>query len=403
MALESVSRRQFAGAGPLVAGAGIFSAAGRAQSTAAAAGIKPADLPNLTIKEVKAYVTDQGRLASVVTESGIEGNYTLGTRYWHPDWNNEGWVQFAKRVLMGKSALDRPALTSQWDPTRRRRGQSSYASAIDNCLWDIAGKAVGLPVYKILGAYRHRVLAYASSQHLKTLDAFVESALACKQEGFKAYKIHPPSVPPLGGSDYKLDMEICKALRKTLGDDFLLLHDPVGVYSRHEAIEVGRLLDELRFVAYEDPIPTTDIDGYVELCRALDVPIHAGEFIFSIYDYPEYIRRGAVDVLRFIVDNVGGITGGMKIAALAECFGLECAPHNWGDTLDHAVHFHCELAMPNNVFFEMTVPQGAYDRAYMKDKIRVAKDGYVYAPEKPGLGYEIDRGVLDKVTSRVER
>lgn len=369
----------------------------------AAAGLKAADLPDLTIKEVKAYVTKHGRLASVVTAGGIEGNYTLGTRYWHPDWNNEGWVPFARRVLVGRNALDRPQFTTQWPAPRRRRGQSSYASAIDNCLWDIAGKAVGLPVYRLLGAYRDRVLAYASSQHHKTVDQFVEEALKCKAEGFKAYKIHPPEVGPERGSDYKLDMEVCRAVRKAVGDDFLLLMDPVGVYTRHEAMLVGRLLDELKFVAYEDPIPTTDIDGYVELCRALDVPIHAGEFIFSIYDYAEYIRRGAVDVLRFIVDNVGGITGGMKVAALAECFGMECAPHNWGDTLDHAVHFHCELAMPNNVFFEMTVPQGVYDRPWMKDRIRVGKDGYVYAPSKPGLGYEIDRAVLDNLTERVER
>jgi L-alanine-DL-glutamate epimerase-like enolase superfamily enzyme len=402
-----VTRRRFLGrsaglAGSGLAGAGV-SGAGISAQVAAAAGVKPADLPNLTIKEVKAYVTANGVLASVVTESGLEGNYTLGGRYWHPDWNNEGWVRFARRVLTGKSALDRPQFTSQWVPPKRRRGQSSYASAIDNCLWDIAGKAVGLPVYKILGAYRERVLAYASSQHLKTLDDFVTSAVKCKAEGFKAYKIHPPEVPPHGGSDYKLDIEISRAIRKAVGDDFMLLMDPVGVYSRQEAMEVGRVMDELKFVAYEDPIPTTDIDGYVELARALDVPIHAGEFIFSIYDYAEYIRRGAVDVLRFIVDNIGGITGGMKVAALAECFGMECAPHNWGDTLDHAVHFHCELAMPNNVFFEMTVPQGAYDRPYMKDRIRIAKDGYVYAPTKPGLGYEIDRNVLDNITKRIDR
>lgn len=93
----------------------------------------------------------------------------------------------------------------------------------------------------------------------------------------------------------------------------------------------------------------------------------------------------------------------MKIAALSECFGMECAPHNWGDTLDHAVHFHCELAMPNNAFFEMTVPQGVLDRPYMKDRIRISQDGYVYAPTKPGLGYEIDRNVLDNITRRVER
>jgi L-alanine-DL-glutamate epimerase-like enolase superfamily enzyme len=374
-----------------------------ASALSAAVGIKAAELPDLTIKEVKVYVTDAGRVAGIVTAGGIEGNYTLGSRYWHPDWNNEGWHEYAKRLLVGKNALDRAALTSQWAPPRRRRGQNSYASAIDNCLWDIAGKSVGLPVYRVLGAYRDRVLAYASSQHLKTLDEFVASALKCKAEGFKAYKIHPPEIPPSGGSDYRLDIEICKAVRKAVGENFALLMDPVGVYSRQEAMAVGRVLDQLGFVAFEDPIPTKDIEGLVELCRALDVPIHAGEFIFSIYDYAEYIQRGAVDVVRFIVDNVGGITGGMKIAALAECCGMECAPHNWGDTLDHAVHFHCELAMPNDVWFEMTVPQGVYDHAYMKDRIRVEKDGYVYAPVKPGLGYEIDRAKLDNLTKKLER
>jgi L-alanine-DL-glutamate epimerase-like enolase superfamily enzyme len=69
---------------------------------------------------------------------------------------------------------------------------------------------------------------------------------------------------------------------------------------------------------------------------------------------------------------------------------------------DHAVHFHCELAMPNNVWFEMTQPQGFSDRPYVKDRIRIAKDGYVYAPTKPGLGYEIDRNVLDNLMQRVE-
>lgn len=398
MGTDTSSRRHFLG-GAGMGAAGALAAPGRCLAATAP---QPSDLPDLTVKEVKVHVTDRGRLAGIVTESGIEGNYTLAARYWHPNWSNQGWLEYAKRLLVGRSALEAPALTSEWHPTKRRRGQSSYASAIDNCLWDILGKAVGLPVYKLLGAYRERVLAYASSQHLDTVEEFVESAIKCKAEGFKAYKIHPPEVTPERGSNYKLDMEVCRAVREAVGDDFMLLMDPVGVYSRHEAMEVGRYLDELDFIAYEDPIPTTDIDGYVELCQALDVPIHAGEFIFSIYDYPAYIRRGAVDVLRFIVDNVGGITGGMKVAHLAECFGMECAPHNWGDTLDHAVHFHCELAMPNNMFFEMTVPQGFHERPYMKDRIRIATDGYVYAPAKPGLGYEVDRNVLDNITNRIE-
>jgi L-alanine-DL-glutamate epimerase-like enolase superfamily enzyme len=372
-----------------------------ARSAAQAVGVKRADLPDLTIKEVKVYVLDRGRVASVVTNSGIEGNYTLNERYWHPNWSNLGWLEYARPALTGKSVLDLPAITSQWVPEKRRQGQISYASAIDNCLWDILGKAVGLPIYRILGAYRDKVMAYASTQHHNTIEEFVDEVKKSKAEGFKAYKIHPPS--PNGGHDYKLDIEVAKAVRKAAGDDFILLNDPVGVYTREEAIKVGRVLQDLNYVAYEDPIPTDDIDGLVELCRALDIPIHIGEFIFSPYNYAEYIRRGAVDVVRFIVDNVGGITGGMKIARLAELFGMECAPHNWGEAFDHAVHFHCELAMPNNVWFEMTVPQGSGDRPYMKDKIRISPDGCVHAPTKAGLGYEIDHAILDRMTKKIER
>ena len=409
MDAHPVSRRNLIS--QALAGAAI---ANPGQAAAQAVGVKAGDLPDLTIKEVKVYVVDPGqpgtavtnagytRIAAVVTNSGSEGNYTLARRYWHPNWSNEGWLEFARRTLIGKSVLDLPALTSQYDPPKRRLGQSSYASAIDACLWDILGKAVGLPIYRILGAYRHRVLAYASSQHHKTVEEFVREVRQCKADGFKAYKIHPPSMPD-GGSDLRLDMEVCKAVRQAAGDDFTLLMDPVGVYSREQAITIGRLLEKLGFVAFEDPIPTTDVEGLVQLTHALDIPVHIGEFIFSPYNYAEYIRRGAMDVVRFITDNVGGITGGMKIARLAECFGMECAPHNWGETFDHAVHFHCELAMPNNVWFEMTVPQGVGDRPYIKDRIRIAPDGYVDAPVKPGLGYEIDRAVLDRLTKSIER
>lgn len=417
MAGSIVSRRDFFGAsaGSAMAGAGALALADPGGAAAQAVGIRRGDLPDLTIKEVKVYVVDPGKaggvtdegnnhIAAIVTKGGIEGNYTLAERYWHPNWSNLGWLEYAKGVLPGRSVLELPALTSQWTPTKRRLGQSSYASAIDNCLWDILGKAVGLPVYQILGAYQNRVLAYASSQHHRTLEKFVTDVQQCKAQGFKAYKIHPPELGSKGEfkHDYKLDMEVAIAVRKAAGDDFSLLMDAVGVYTREEAMAVGRLLDELHFVSFEDPIPTKDLDGLVELCQALDVPVVIGEFLTSPYYYGEYIRRGALDEVRFIVDNIGGISSGMKVAQLAETFSMQCQPHNWGDVFDHAVHFHCELAMPNNRWFEMTVPQGSSDRVDVKDRIRIAQDGYVYAPTKPGLGYEIDRDVLDRITKRID-
>lgn len=403
MSSSRVSRRNFFGvsaAGTMAASAALTNPM---HAAAQAVGIKPSDLPDLTIKEVKVHVMDRWKLGSIVTNSGIEGNYPVPDRYSHPNWSNMGWLEYAKGVLVGKNVRLLPTYTVQWVPVVRRYGQSSYAGSIDHCLWDILGKAVGLPIYVILGAYREKVLAYASSQHLNTVDDFVADVQRCKAEGYKAYKIHPPWVNTLSRVDFKLDVEVAKAVRQTAGDDFILLHDRVGAYTREQAMRMGRLLDELHYVAYEDPIPTTDIDGLVELCHALDVPVHIGEFIFSPYDFAEYIRRGALDVVRFIQNYVGGITGGMKIAHLAECFGLECVPHNWGDALEHAAHFHCELAMPNNVWFEMTQPTGASDRPYMLDRLRIDKDGYVPAPTKPGLGYDVDRAALEKLTVRIDR
>jgi len=405
MSGKSGSRRSFLRAAVAAPALGAVALADPGRAAAQAAGVKRGDLPDLTIKQVKVLVLKAEertgeKLAAIVTNSGIEGNYTLDDRYYHPNWSNLGWLEYAKGALPGKSVLDLPALTSQWRPSLRRYGQLSYAAAVDNCCWDILGKAVGLPVYRILGAYRDRVRAYASSQHLRTVEEFVADVKHAMSDGFTAYKIHPPG--GAGGHDYKLDMEVIRAVRKTGGDDMPLLYDPVGVLTRDEAIKVGRLLDELHYVSFEDALPTKDIDGLVELAAALDVPVVMGEFLPSPYDYVPYILRDALDEVRFIVDNVGGITGGMKIARMAECFNMMCQPHNWGTLLDHAVHFHCELAMPNNIWFEMTQPMGIADRPYFKDKIRLDKEGYVPAPVKPGLGYELDRGVLDNMILRVE-
>jgi L-alanine-DL-glutamate epimerase-like enolase superfamily enzyme len=400
-----LSRRHFLGVSAAGLGAGVCFAA-PARAAAEAAGFKPSDLPGLKIKEVKAYVLARGSLASVVTESGIEGNCALQNQIWHANWDHRGWLEYARAALTGKNALDLPQFTSQWTPVKRRFGQDPYAAAMDICLWDIVGKAVGLPIYQMLGAYKDRVLAYASSQHLETTspDPYVQAVRMAKAEGFLAFKINPPPPAADGDSHFLLDIEVCRAVRRAAGAGYQLIYGAAGNHGRREAMAVGRVLDELGFTAYHDPLPTTDIEGWAELRRALTVPLVAGEFLFSIYDYAEYIRREAADVLRFVVDNVGGITAGLKVARLAECCGMECSPHGVGAEMYQAAHLHCALAMPNSAFIEVPWPQGARDQqTYLKDRIRIAADGHVHAPRLPGLGYEIDRDALDKLTQRVER
>jgi len=435
----------------------LFDAGAMAAQTA---GVKRDDLLDLTIKEVKVHVTDinnvhrlnsteTGELISVVTHGGIEGNYTLGDRN-----RTEGWLEWAKHALVGKSVIDLlPTIVGTsgmkasggFDATPRRRpgapnftpppdgpglvpafGGASvagsglqtrgggswpnfYTAAADVCLWDILGKAVNRPIYQILQGGvkpKDRLMAYASSQHLPSIEDYVPDVLKAKQQGYKAYKIHPGSGQHTTGPEiptYLGHMEEIREVRKAAGDDYVLMHDPVQRYNRFEALAVGRLLDELNYAWFEDPIRTTDEEGLIELAKKLDLPLHVGEFLYSIADFAEYIKHDALGVVRLIADNVGGISGSMRVGLLADAHGLECAPHNWGNVLDLAVHFHIELALPNVFWFEMPFPAEYTDRSYFKYKFRIDSDGCVAAPTEPGLGYPIDRTELDKVTKQVLR
>ncbi|MGA2213133.1 MAG: mandelate racemase/muconate lactonizing enzyme family protein [Bryobacteraceae bacterium] len=442
MLRDAVTRRNFLTASAAGTAAGFAALADPGAAAAQSVGVKKSDLPDLTIKEVKIYVTDlgnvhklngteSGEIVAIVTNSGIEGNYTLGNRE-----RTTGWLEWAKPALTGKNVVDvLPTLNATsgmkglagFNTSARtgggpgqRPGAGSFvampsrsggswpdykAAAADICLWDVLGKAVHRPIYKLLGGTKDRMAAYASSLHLPYIEDYVPDALKAKEAGYKGYKIHPGRGQHKGGGEipsYVGHMEEIKQLRKALGDEFVIAHDPVQAYNRFEAMKVGRLLDKLDYAWFEDPIRTVDLEGLVELAKALDLPLHVGEFLGSISDFAEYIKRGAVDVVRLIADNVGGISGSMRVGMLADAFGLECTPHNWGNVMDLAVHFHLELALPNAFWFEMPQTADLVDRPYHKDKIRIDKDGYVHAPTAPGLGYPIDRDALDKITKRID-
>jgi len=119
--------------------------------------------------------------------------------------------------------------------------------------------------------------------------------------------------------------------------------------------------------------------------------------------FADYIKRDALDIVRFIADNIGGITGGLRVCQLADAFNMEVQPHNWGNVMDLAVHFQLELASNNSNWYEMPWPAEYADRVYHKDKFRIDKEGYVNAPTEPGLGYPIDRDALDKIMIRIDR
>jgi L-alanine-DL-glutamate epimerase-like enolase superfamily enzyme len=469
---HEVSRRHFLGASALGALAGFSALNDPIQAAAQSVGVKPADLPDLTIKEVKVYVAElgdmrrinsgeSGEIASIVTAGGIEGNFTLGNRV-----PGTGWLEYAKSTCLGKSVIDvLPALTAARGgtaaggprgggrggaarggggggapragggggaprgggagmpgrspsgfiggfgyPNGMRMGSSAetnyHASIVDVCLWDILGKVVNRPIYKLLGGTKDRMLAYASSLHLATIEDFAPQVLEAQKAGFRAYKIHPGGGQHGTGGlipSYVGHIEEIREVRKAVGEEFTMLFDPVQRYNVFEALKVGHALEEYGYVSFEDPIPSTDIEGLIELRQKLTVPVEIGEFLFGIQAFAEYIRRGALDIVRLIGDNVGGVSGSFRVGQLADAFGLPCTPHNWGNAYDLAMHFQIELALPNCFWFEMPYPPTLTDRPYIKEQCRIDSDGYVLASAEPGLGVRLDHDALDKITTRIDR
>ena len=166
---------------------------------------------------------------------------------------------------------------------------------------------------------------------------------------------------------------------------------------------VGHALEEYGYVSFEDPIPSTDIEGLIELRQKLTVPIEVGEFLYSVQGFAEYIRRGALDIVRLIADNVGGITGSFRVGQLADAFGMPCTPHNWGNGYDLAVHITSSWRCPIATGSKCRIRRLS-GPALLEAKIP-PRQGRLRRRPQPGRVWamELDRDALDKIMLRIER
>jgi len=335
---------------------------------------------------ISTYPT-QFTLLRVLTDEGIEGDFIK--RGAEDPGALSRSLDIIRQDLIGQDPFDREKIMMELSFKWRLMG--NLLGIVDVLLWDIAGKALKVPVYKLLGARKEKVLAYASTLSYATDKEFVNLALECKRKGYKAIKFHTHQ-------NWKKDIVLARTIREAVGDKMILACDPLNGADRNGALKLGRELEKLDFLWYEDPIPSSDMDGLEELCRRLDIDIVVGEDFSSIYQHAQYIRRHATDILRTMTEQ-GGITGAMKVAHLAECFGMKCEPCNFGSMLVQAAHLHIELANDNCRFYEMPVSEGMLDLC-MKDVARIDQDGFIHAPAKPGLGYDIDWDAVEKNTVR---
>ncbi len=301
-----------------------------------------------------------------------------------------------KPWLLGKDPLYREAWWHESRVQDRWWGHTPIYTygPFDIALWDIAAKKAGLPLYKLLGAYRDKVPAYASSLLHPTPEDYANEAVACQERGLHGYKLHPPG-------DYDFDLAAYKACRQAVGDDYILMADPVAAYNHQQALRMGRELERLNYYWLEEPLYDVDYYGLQKLTNQLDIPICGTEVVAgSHYSAAYCIREGIVDMVRTDVSWKGGVTAVMKTAHLAESFGVQCELHT---TIYHPlelVNLHCACAMKNCEFFELLWPPELYNFGLAED-ILIDDEGYAHVPDGPGMGIALDWGLIDNETIEI--
>ena len=325
-------------------------------------------------------------LLAIETDEGVTGHAFLGSAAWPASLDGPSLIHFFKPLLVGQDPLDRERINrSLW-----KRGRSTSVrsiGAVDVALWDLAGKVAGLPIHRLIGTYRERIPAYASSQVLAGPDAYAEEALSYKEQGWAAYKIHPRLVP-------REDIAACAATRRAVGDDYTLMLDSTWGYQYDDALRVGLAIQDMGYHWYEDPLGEQDLYNYGKLRQQLRIPIMATEYPATGFDaYAAWITERATDYLRGDVAVKGGITTMIKVAHLAEAFQMNLEVHHGGNSLNNVANLHVIMAIRNTAFFEVLLPDAAQKHALVRD-IVVGPDGMVEAPQGPGLGAEIDFALI---------
>ncbi len=327
--------------------------------------------------------SDMG-LVTIHTDGGIEGHAFLGASSRAASNDAQSLINFLKPIVMGQDPLDREKLYhATW--ARGRNTTMRCLGAIDLALWDIAGKAANLPLNKLIGAYRDSVPAYASSAVHPSPEVYAEEAVMFKSQGWKAYKIHPPTNPDE-------DIKVCEAVRRAVGDSMVLMLDSTWAYDYPAAMKVGYAVQEMGYLWYEDPLPEDDIEGYVRLKQHLRIPLMATEaHPGGPTTYAPWLMARCTDYLRGDPAVKGGLTSCLKVAHLAEAFHLNYEVHHGGNSLTNVANLHLIMAIRNCEYFEVLLPAGAQKYGLVQD-IEIDREGMArIAPfNSPGVGAKID-------------
>jgi galactonate dehydratase len=269
----------------------------------------------------------------------------------------------------------------------------SGIALVEIACWDIMGKALNVPVYKLLGgATRDKIKAYANGWYTveRKPAEFHKAAKKVVKRGYKALK-----VDPFGAGFYELErkekllsISLIEAVRDSVGDDFGILIEMHGRFSPATAIEISRMLEPFTPEWVEEPVPPDNLAMMAKAAAKINIPVATGERIHTRFETARLLELGCIDVLQTDISHSCGLLEGKKIAAMADTYYVTFAPHNVGGPLSTAACLHLAAATTNfkiqehfNDFVDSWVKQAATGPGYPE-----VKDGYFPLPGGPGLG-----------------
>ena len=354
----------------------------------------------MKITEVKTILTGSDVFLKIRTDVGLVG-YGEATNHFLP-YSAEGMLKDLIPYLIGE---DPQRIEYLWQSCFRRRfyrggpATGSAMSAIDMALWDIKGKACGLPVYQLLGGLsRTKVRVYG---HVggNTAEEAAKQARQRVARGITALRFRAfHSYDAIDLHDHRLavaqQIEYLAAIREAVGDQVDLILECHGRYDPEWAIELARRAEPYRPFAIEDPIRHENPQALAQVRARTSTPLATGERCHSKWDFRETITNGYVNYLRPDVCHCGGLTEMRKIAAMAEVYYMNLIPHNNAGPLGTAATLHAALAIPNVVLIEAPWVNGDAKTDVVLP-YPVVERGFALPLDGPGLGIAFDEAVAE--------
>jgi L-alanine-DL-glutamate epimerase-like enolase superfamily enzyme len=345
-------------------------------------------------------------LVRIRTDDGIEGYGECMTRL--APRATAALVEELAQLVIGRDPMDSGAIWEEMYGLMLNRAQTKgfyieAISGIDIALWDIRGKALDQPVYKLLGGmHRPQITTYASSLRFRTIETTVETAQAYLDAGFQAMKI---KIGPSAESPRR-EAEIVRVVREAVGPAITLMVDANCGYDLGMAIQVAKALEPFDLAWFEEPLRPDDLDGYRLLGRATSVPIAAGECEYTRFGHKTLLDTEAIRVLQPSACRAGGITESERIASLASAYHVGYAPHTGSSSaIAMAVALHLAASAPNFVIYEYMMSDWSKTERnplrweLFEEDIPLPVDGQLDVASVlsgTGLGFTVNRELVQK-------